>query len=78
MTMEEIFGIESDEEYFARPEEERILEVAKYIAWISIEGNYEEGWSIESHINSLLKEGVLNEESANKVMDKIKEIIGFN
>lgn len=76
MTIEKMFGIESDEEYFAKSENERIAEVAEYIAGISSSGNYEEGWSIEYHIESLKKDGILTDETADKVLDMVNIILG--
>lgn len=77
MTVDQLFGIESEKEYFEKTtEEQRITEAAEYISGILVGENFEEGWSVEKHIEGLLNEGLFSEDGARmlkKYMDGFRD-----
>ena len=65
MTLEEMFGAETDEAYIARTtEEDRVKEAIKYISGIVAGKMYEEGYSTDNHIDDLTARGYWKNERA--------------
>lgn len=65
MTIEEMFGLETDDEYIARTsEEERVKEAMEYISGIIADGNCEEGYSTDTHVDELASKKYFDGEKA--------------
>lgn len=63
MTIEKMFGIESDGDYIARTSEaERVKEAMEYISGVISNEDYEEGYSTDKHIEDLEARGYFGKE----------------
>lgn len=80
MTIKEMFGLETDEEYIARTsEEERVKEAMEYISGIIAGGNYEEGYSTDNHIDKLVSNKYFDGEKANYLKSYFRGFMdGYN
>lgn len=73
MTIEQMFGVETDEEYIARTtEQERINEAVTYIRGIIAGGNYEDGYNPMLHVDDVAKKGYWSSDKTELIKAYIK------